>query len=818
MVRSSRDHRRGDKSRSRSRESRKSNRSHRSDRSHKSDSKRRRDKESPPPHKRCKEGGTPPGTPPPGAPPPGFVSFAQWQAFQKWQEANPEPPQEGASTSGFGGNTTLKKGATSKEAKGSPRRSPRLKYRKDDGIERDEVPMKRKSGKKERSPKKEESESDSDSEGSSSSDSEGSKSSSSSEEEAPPPRKQKSTREKGRTFETSESEESSPERRPPKKKSPKKKKDKKKKRERDRSPKKREASPPKKVDTAEEDEPPTEGEELAVDKPPAKEASPAKEDSHARDKSPAKMEVDEEEPLDKDVPPPKEKTPEKEAPPGKVASPARDKSPAKDKSPVRGKSPARVKSPSREKTPERERSPSQGVVVPSGTPKKGRGRAPSPPKTRSRGKSSPATEKGEGSGKKDKEKKENEATLSARILEKALATVNPQPSLIRTALAPDQYGWRCGVIGPEKGSQEEYAFYLGYDYAFEVCASKILKVTTSYKNANSTDKKGKVRRFGAPWPIPYGQQYPPGIGESTTLGHLGAKDIGIPGWNEFYRAARAEWATKHPRTEFGDRTIKEAKDIHLEPRYKEFRERESIRNKFLRERAEAEAAEKEKFPNLLKEVQELERDRKKPTEGPTVRKKTQSTKPSGKGIPREVGSYAETGIDPTGQPSVFCLGSLKDAMDGKKRTGEASPRAGSCSLGKHPFPRKDGAGPSSDPFVVKNPMVYLRRLSVTKEGSLPEAGVGGAVADVVAQPGLTLPFTMSYNKTLSPLGYDRASLLAGDTVVTFGVSNGKYLSVARYDPEAPVFFNIREVAAAVTKKDGPAIVFDDPPPKGEEKP
>jgi hypothetical protein len=134
-------------------------------------------------------------------------------------------------------------------------------------------------------------------------------------------------------------------------------------------------------------------------------------------------------------------------------------------------------------------------------------------------------------------------------------------------------------------------------------------------------------------------------------------------------------------------------------------------------------------------------------------------------------------------------------------------------MGRHPPTSRGGVTPEDDDFTVRNPMVYDRPHPKER----PEFSSHAAALFIRAGPDRFVPFTMSYNKALHPLGHERASHLAGSVVVTYRVNEEHHMEVTTYDPEAPVFFEFNEVGAALSKKEGHPILFQDSPREGEGK-
>jgi hypothetical protein len=186
-----------------------------------------------------------------------------------------------------------------------------------------------------------------------------------------------------------------------------------------------------------------------------------------------------------------------------------------------------------------------------------------------------------------------------------------------------------------------------------------------------------------------------------------------------------------------------------------------------------------------------------------------------------VKSFSDAGIDPSGAQGVVALGRIKDALAGKSV--RKIPNAGQASGGKGPASAEGVAGPSGTRHLLVATRNKGERASskeiLPKEklGDKTAAEVFGAVFHVGSAPHGAVPFQMSFNRTLRPLGLKRASHLTGPSVQTYGLKDGR-LCVTHYDAEAPVYFELPEVGAALSSEEGPSINLNlDSPSEGEEE-
>ena len=367
-------------------------------------------------------------------------------------------------------------------------------------------------------------------------------------------------------------------------------------------------------------------------------------------------------------------------------------------------------------------------------------------------------------------------------------------------LAPMQVTCRMEGLGPNPG-KEEYAFSKGPDLQFILLCSKIPNFSKSFTHANEEDRKVKRRKFGRPWPIPMnvGMRFPPGITEETQLSVLGYKDIGIDGWAELYQAARVSYESRHNKN-FGDLTIKEAMEVHIEPRLADYEKKENIRQKFETKKAEGEALKKKILSKAVRLYGKFDEEAEKG---------------------KQKGSPAKR-IEPHGPEGARALKRLLDVLEGKRRDSareadktpamaaaasvSAKPKKGKTAP-KDKEPERTSRGA---PFVVTQQVVD--NVAIVK----PHAGPVGLHGDVVlggvlslaAKKGMKVPFVVSFNRTLQELGVPRASHIAGTSVQTYYRAYDRVI-LTHFDPDAPAYLEMAEVGAALTPPGGPGVQLDE---------
>jgi hypothetical protein len=117
---------------------------------------------------------------------------------------------------------------------------------------------------------------------------------------------------------------------------------------------------------------------------------------------------------------------------------------------------------------------------------------------------------------------------------------------------------------------------------------------------------------------------------------------------------------------------------------------------------------------------------------------------------------------------------------------------------------------------AKVTVVGLQEVSRAPKHLHGDVPLGGTL-NVRASSGRKWTLTTSFNKGLKHLGLARASYLGSDTIQTYGLVDGR-MTLARYNPAAPVYLEFAEVGAALTPPEGPPINLGLPDDAEEENP
>jgi hypothetical protein len=379
--------------------------------------------------------------------------------------------------------------------------------------------------------------------------------------------------------------------------------------------------------------------------------------------------------------------------------------------------------------------------------------------------------------------------LAGLYLKRALmerGKVMPSPRAIH--MAPIQVANRLEAWGPQPG-REEYAFSISATRQVTMVASKIADMATPYLKGKTDERKGKRRKYGNPFPITpaEGQKWPPAVTADCPIGVLGYRDLGLDGWAELYQAAVQQWEEHHPdEPPFGDMKIKTLKSMLLTPLMKDYDKKALVRDTFHAQKA-IRAADCRRM--LARGVR----------------------------IYAKFDEFPEEDVSPSGPTGARALSRAVRALEGKRKSSaEEAYQAERAAIAATTSGR--GHGSKKSPARVPH-MDYTKRIEGNEKLITP-AGTGAVVAaplspqkgtkvfwgtlQVKVGAGKARPIAISANKSLTPLGLDRATWSTAESVATFARSCDRMI-VVDYDPTAPAYTEISEVGAALTSPDGPEL-------------
>ena len=361
------------------------------------------------------------------------------------------------------------------------------------------------------------------------------------------------------------------------------------------------------------------------------------------------------------------------------------------------------------------------------------------------------------------------------------------PSPRGIILAPDQVAHRMTAMGPMPGG-EEYAFSLSPARQVFLICYKLKELTRAFAKAGINERKGKIRKYGRPWPVALaeGQDVPPGIGDETPISVIGYQDIGLDGWQELYQAARDQWEKFNPGQEFGDLQVGKSYQLCVQPFVDDWERNADVRRTFEERKASKEA---EKRANLARAIRLYGKFDEAPDE---------DASPSG-----PTGAKALRRATEVMEERRLASAKEADKRDRPAVAAHAGPSGVVPSTSKDEARRRPGF---IKELVDGQKVIIGAPKGPAVAGPVELAGdvILGAVMSVRAGKTGGQPLWISVNKRLAQLGKPKASHLGGDTVQTYCLSAG-WMMITDYDPTAPVYTEIAEVGAALTPPNGPGI-------------